>query len=406
MKLSLWKNIIISYASYFRLLKRTFLHSRHTQARLTPRRFVTMVIFCPALLLLQTCHWLGFLLDEILFPRYKQVHIRQPLFIMGVPRSGTTFLHRFLAADRHTFTTVTLWELILAPSVTQRKTILGLAALDRFFGAPVHRLICLLEQTAFGGLNAIHKISLSDPEEDYFFLVPIYACFLLILPFPFFDELGHLAFFDDQTPAPDRQRIMAFYKTCLQRHLYVRGTDKILLSKNVSFSPMAATLADTFPESRLIGTVRHPGRAVPSHISSMMTGAALFDNNTRGHAFRDQMIEVQRYAYTHLDEILSRLPENRHLTVKMEDLQTDLRQVITTIYQQFGYTMTKEFTWFLHRKNRQQRSYTSGHRYDLAAYDMTEKQILQRFADACHRFGYTLTSEAERRPSAVDARTG
>jgi hypothetical protein len=263
-----------------------------------------------------------------------------------------------------------------------------MATLDRLIGAPMKRLISWAEKKVFKGMDSIHKISLSDPEEDYFTLMPIYACFLMILPFPFPEELGHLAFFDDQTPETDKERIMAFYKSCLQRHLYVRGTDKVLLSKNVSFGPMIGALNRTFPDCKIIGTVRNPLFAIPSHISSMMEGASFFDNDIQGNTFRNQMMEIQRYAYTHLVEALPRLPEHRQLMVKMEDLQNDLYNLISSMYVQFNYTMTSTYRTYLLDQDRKQKSYKSAHTYDLASYNLSKQDILNVFADVCHQFGY------------------
>jgi hypothetical protein len=68
-----------------------------------------------------------------LFPAFRRQQIRQPVFVLGVPRSGTTFLHRALAADA-AFTTTRTWELLFAPSLCQRYLIRGLIAVDSSWG--------------------------------------------------------------------------------------------------------------------------------------------------------------------------------------------------------------------------------------------------------------------------------
>ncbi len=385
---SLRENIIISYRTYFHLFKRTFFACRKTQARLTFRRFLTMMFFSPALLALQTVHWLFYIADDLFFPGYRTVDIEQPLFVVGVPRSGTTFLHRFLSQDKERFITFSMWELIFAPTITQRRLILFFSAMDRLAGEPLGRMLKGLERLIFGSLDDIHKISLSEPEEDYFALAPIYACFLMILPFPFPEELGHLAYFDDQTPESDKARIFAFYKTCLQRHLYVWGTDKILLSKNVSFSPMIETLNRFFPECKIIGTVRDPLLAVPSHISSMMAGAAIFDNDIQGETFRDQMMEIQAYAFSRVGKFLPGLPESRQVTVKMEDLKAELYPTIRNIYDRLDYKMSPDFEFYLRCQDREQKRYQSRHNYDLTSFNLSAEVIYRKFADVYRRYGY------------------
>src|SRR5688572_26821538 len=44
------------------------------------------------------------LLDEIFYRGYKKVQIKQPVFIIANPRSGTTYLHRLVALDDERFT--------------------------------------------------------------------------------------------------------------------------------------------------------------------------------------------------------------------------------------------------------------------------------------------------------------
>jgi len=390
---SLFHNIMVSYKTFFKLLWLTFFKSRNTQARLTVKRFFIMAAFFPVLFVVQTMHWIGFVLDEIFFPKYKSVEIRSPLFIVGVPRSGTTFLHRVLANDSERFTTMCLWELILAPSVTERRFWLALARLDGWVGAPFAKLLEWGERHAFRGFDSIHRISLSDPEEDYFLLVPVYACLILILPFPFFEELGSLASFDDSFTEKDKNRIMTFYRSCLQRHLYVRGSGKIFFSKNVSFSPMIGSLIRHFPDCRIIGTVRNPMDAVPSHISSMMAGAKVFDNDTREEEFRDQLMEIQQYAYANIPEKLSLLPESRHMIVKMEDLQATLQRVVHSIYERFGFRMSPAFKTFIQSRDERQRRYKSVHSYDPASFGLTAEMIYSWFSDAFERFSYPAPFE-------------
>lgn len=386
--MELISHMIDSYRTYFRLFRSTFSGTRNTQARLTPRRFIVMSVFLPFFFVLMTVHWLGFITDEVIFRGYRKIPVFSPVFIVGVPRSGTTFLHRVLANDEQRFTKMSLWELILAPSVTERKIILGMGSIDGWLGSPIRRFIGFVERIAFGRLDAIHRISLSDPEEDYFALAPVFACYLLILPFPFSDELGDLAQFDHALSPEKKKRIMAFYKSCLQRHLYVHGNDKLLLSKNVSFAPAVESLNETFPDCKIIATVRNPLDAIPSHISSMMEGAELFDNHTQGTAFRDQMIEVQRFAYSHLDRVLPEWPMNRQVILRFEDLKSLPVDSIKTIYSRFGMELSQKFASFLDETDRNQKAYRSRHHYSAGDYNLEEGEIYAMFRDVFESYGY------------------
>jgi hypothetical protein len=380
--------MLYSYRMFFLLVFKTYFRSRNTQARPSLKRILIMSLFLPLLFILNTMHWLGFLLDEILFRRYRKVEIKAPLFIVGIPRSGTSYTHRLLSKDTDRFITFTLWELLLAPSVSERKLWLLLARLDRSLGSPFSRMIRMLERRSASGLDAIHEIRLSDPEEDYFLLAPLFACYLMILPFPFQDIMGYLAFFDDVATPETKKLIMEFYKSCLKRHLYVWGTEKQLLSKNVSFGSMVASLNETFPDCRILCNVRNPLKSIPSHISSMMAGLEIFDNDPRGHEYRDQMIDLQRYYFSHLSEFLPMLPHERHAFLRMEDLKSDVTGEIKRIYHRFEYEMSDSFETYLEKEKNRERSYSSGHAYSLAAFDLEPEKIIRMFSDMMDKFEY------------------
>jgi hypothetical protein len=63
-------------------------------------------------------------LDRIFFSNYRKQPIDRPIFIIGNPRSGTTFLHRLLlgAGGMAAFE---LWEMLF-PAITARKLLGGI----------------------------------------------------------------------------------------------------------------------------------------------------------------------------------------------------------------------------------------------------------------------------------------
>ena len=177
------------FSQCLRLLWLTLFHSRGTFARPTLKRVGVLSILVPLLLFLQICHWLGFLLDEIFFRKYRAVRIRTPVFILGLPRSGTTFLHRMLARDTENYTTMRLWEMVLAPSITERKLLMALAAFDRRLGGLGHRVLHAFDERVFASGSKIHKVSLFQPEEDEMLLLPLFSSIFLLHLFPFTQAL-------------------------------------------------------------------------------------------------------------------------------------------------------------------------------------------------------------------------
>jgi hypothetical protein len=358
------------------------------------KRLAVMAVFLPVFLAVQTIHWVGLLLDEILFAGYRRTEVREPVFIVGIPRSGTTLLHRVLARDSQRFTTFALWELLFAPSVTQRKLCLAVAAADGWLGGPLRKCIDWMQRAVFGRLDAIHRVSLSDPEEDYFTLLPALACFLLILPFPASRMLWQLTRFDDDLSSAERRHIMAFYRSCLQRHLYVHGADKTLLSKNPSFCSMVGALRETFPDCRVISTVRSPLRAVPSQLSSMRLGLLMFNGERAWSDFQERLVAMLAHYYKHLASTLATWPEDRHVFVPMGELTADVRKTVAKIYERFGMNVSSEYRGSLDAAYEEARSYKSVHEYTLEEFDLDVRTIGEEFSHAFDYFGFEPVSKA------------
>ncbi len=77
-------------------------------------------------------------LDHLVYPGHRKQPINRPIFIVGNPRSGTTFLHRLLlgAGGMASFE---LWEMLFFPAITARK-LLGriVPRMDRLSPARYH----------------------------------------------------------------------------------------------------------------------------------------------------------------------------------------------------------------------------------------------------------------------------
>jgi hypothetical protein len=105
--------------------------SRQRGVKVTPNRLLILSIFLFGLVpVFLTSAWIGWRLDNLMFPRYRRVNVRQLVFIIGNMRSGTTFLHRLMAKDTRNFCYLRTWELGFAPTIIQRKLYEFIAKVD------------------------------------------------------------------------------------------------------------------------------------------------------------------------------------------------------------------------------------------------------------------------------------
>ena len=84
--------------------------------------------------------------------------------------------------------------------------------------------------------------------------------------FPYVEEFGRPVF-PMRLPSGERRKLMRYYRSCLQRHLYANGPRKTLLSKSTQSSGTVESLREEFPDAKFITIVRHPYHSVASHVS-------------------------------------------------------------------------------------------------------------------------------------------
>ena len=345
------------------------------------RRVLVMLAFLPLFALVQGIHWIGFLLDDVLFRGWRRVQVREPLFVLGVPRSGTTKLHEVLAKDDQ-YTTFSTWECLFALSVTERRFWLGLSRIDALIGRPGARVLSWIERRIFAALDDVHAMSLTTPEEDYFALMPILSCFILALPFPGFEHLWRIGRFDQALPDAERQRILDFYEASLKKHLYVHGAHKRLLSKNAAFAPLAGSLAERFADARFIVCLRDPMQTVPSQLSSIAPGLAFFGVPPDSTTIRDRFLDQLAFYYSNLDALARSQPPERCVTIGLPQLKAGLATTLTAAYARLGLPLDDRFAQVLEGEAISARRYRSEHSYTLEQFGLDPARIATRFAFA------------------------
>ncbi len=274
-------------------------------APLSPRRLVFLFLLYPPFVVLQLVHWLAFGLDEIFFPGYRDVAIEDPLIVTGVPRSGTTFVHRLLAAESQAFSTMRTWEVLLAPAVSERRLIQGLAAFDRFCGGLGARLLARATKALVGDrMEDVHAVGLDAAEEDYLALLPAAGCFGLVLAFPTSEHLWSLGSLSS-LPRRDREALIRFYAALVQKHLYVFGKGRRFLSKNAAFGTWIPALAERFDRARFLVCVRAPLEGLSSQLSSIEPARALFGIDPGRDRLNTRFIELFERTHVALEKTLA-----------------------------------------------------------------------------------------------------
>jgi len=394
-----------NFRLFWRTFYRSFFTAQNTPARLTRKRIIFLLLFYMVWPLGTLVHWFCFLLDDIFFPGHKTQPIEKPLFILGNLRSGSTFLHRLLSRDSETFTSLTIWDIYLTPSVIQKKITQFFSRLDNKLGGHLHHLLYEFDRRTLGKFK-IHPISFFQPEEDENILFHIWDSFWVSFLFPFMDELPNYQHFDEALPPERKRRIMAFYRSMLQRHMYATGK-KYYVAKAPAFSAKIETLAEFFPEARIIYLARNPLDMLPSTVSWINYARRVFTQPKEKYLYLDEIVDFTQHWYSHPLKYLDSHPSPRHLILKYDDLIQRPEHVLHSFYEQFGYPDKPGLDDIVDQAVKETLSFHSDHIYSYEEMGFTRQQIIDLYPDIFERFDFdqrdpalsNLESQAAKLPS-------
>jgi len=335
--------------------------------------------------------WSGLIFDRVFYPKFKKVDIKEPIFILGNPRSGTTFLHRLFAKDKKNFITMKTWEIFAAPSIMGRKIIRKLAKFDRQIGKPGRKQLEDIEFKIHKD-NPMHKTKFWKAEEDDWLFLHIWSSLKAWMLSGILKEAKTYVYFDKLMPGEDKDRILKFYKKCLQRHLFFHRTkSKHYLAKNPNFTPMIDSLRHHFPDAKIIYLVRNPLRVIPSYVSMLQGQAEVLDDPIALKTISSYVIDMAKHWYTYPLQMLDQMPKSDYEIIKLEDLSQNVKDTVEKIYQKFDLKLTKKFEKRLVKVTKESRRHKSKHNYSLKELGLTKKKIISEFQEVFLRFNFKNT---------------
>jgi hypothetical protein len=352
------------------------------------RMLVRLFVFVP---LVASFHAVCFLLDGLLFPGLHRVRVRAPVFLVGHARSGTTLLHRLMSRDAERFSSFRLYELYF-PSLLQKQAIRALARFDRgALGGFFERRVRAWESKRYGKTQDIHAMGLTQPEEDDFLFYWSCASGTWMLKLP---AMGEIDFYHlDREVEKRRRRVERFYADCIRRQLYLNGPDRVHLCKAPHFAGRVASLIESFPDARIVVTMRSPHETIPSLLKLMQVGYRLRGwDEPRVARSLGVLAEQSFHTYRHPLEVLAQHPETRHAIVDYRDLVAEPKRSVAEVYAALGLPLAADYAALLDEEQKRARRHESGHRYSLAEFGLDADAIEHELAGLFERYGWNTAA--------------
>lgn len=324
-------------------------------------------------------------LDEILYPDYRRRDV-QPVFIVGQPRCGSTFLHRTLAADNGVCFAVKHIEWRY-PFISLQKLIQRLG-LDKNLGGADY-----WPDTDAGRLAAkMHPNTLADWEEDgIFFEENFLHHFFIFLRFPYPGLLSYVDSFPELPPRIQKRMLDVYVKT-LKKIQYLRGPESLFyLSKEVTSHKRIPALLEVFPAARFIVIVR-PAQHFMSSLSALMrmstrskTGGDPGELAWWREEFMGRMQADSRRLVGLCRDVI---PIDQQVRVSSNLFVNEPAQAVALIYRELKLDISERFAAHLALLKKRQEERQRGYDYDqlrlegFEEYDAFVREIDQTYINA------------------------
>jgi hypothetical protein len=355
----------------------------YTYRRFTLRAWLLSVFFIFQFSLNQFLHLLFRLLDEVFFFRYKKVKIKEPVFIIANPRSGTTYLHRLISKDDDKFTyTKFAHTFFMTASFTRFANLVKWV--DSHTGNLIRNTLNKIDEVFWGGWDNIHAMGFNKAEEDELPFAQTMMSIGNFIPFPYYHLIDDVKFLDKEPPSV-RKGVMDFYESCVKRFVYASGQEKTYLAKNVMSTGRFKSILERFPDAKIIYIARHPYEALPSMASmfSMMYGDTA-DAQLSRQAIAEQGIQF----YLYLAEMRRDIPASQFIALKYDDLVEQPKATVLKVYEHFDWHASEAFIQTLQAEQVRQKDYRSAHEYSLDKFSLSKEYIYERLFTIFHEFGF------------------
>lgn len=305
-------------------------------------------------------------------PELAEVPIRRPLFVVGLPRTGTTLLHKLLSADPNGRAPL-LWELWYPASAPRWQS----SRVDPRIARTA--LTLDLMSVMSPGFSAIHHLAYDEPDECFHVLEATFLCSM-------FGMRGDVHSYMRWLYTQDMRPAYRFHHRVLQRLQWGRESGHVVLKSPVHLSALDA-LFEIFPDACVVQTHRHPLSAAASCCSMTRATRVLHSDAVDSKRLGADWMNTWGTAMDLSLEARRRIDPARICDVSYGELMVEPQRVVRQIYDHFGYAHDERMAAGVDRWLRDNPQNKHGeHSYSADDFGLDPAEVRRRFAGYLERF--------------------
>ena len=323
--------------------------------------FTGVLLFCLRIIVAA-----GQILDHLFFWSIRKP-LNNPIIIVGNPRSGTTFLHRFLIKQQ-IGSGSQLWQ-TLYPSILIQKLVKPFLPLMEKISPARHHS------------TEAHKTSLTSVETDDVSLLFRYLDgFFLYGFFLTFDD-DDLFHWVDPRIRDTSKRDFEWFESTWKRNLISNKSNRYI-GKLFSLSSNLPAFQKQYKDAKILYMIRDPLSVIPSGLS-LVTGVldkkfdfwSLESDTKKRFINRLYLALVELLKRFHQDWVNNRIDKEKVMIIRFDFMMNNFESLMDDIIDFLNIQRNDQLSKDIQYTAEKQREYQSGHKYDLEKFGLSENQI-------------------------------
>ncbi|MBN2758316.1 MAG: sulfotransferase [Bacteroidales bacterium] len=339
----------------------------------SPLPFYRLIFLIIGRIFLKIIFVLGSLIDFLFFDKINKI---KPVFLIGHPRSGTTFLHRFLLEVNPKYRGMYLWEM-LVPYLSLR-----------IIFKPIIKLIAEKSKKKLYDTR-IHTTGLFKAETD-----DVALFFKSFEGLFFWLYFGAFKKYDNITSLENELNLISNIKKTLENLNILHSKNltekihqgKIMFSKSFSLILDIEKLISSFPSAKVILLLRDPVEVIPSSMSltrNVLQNLYDFDklDDDIKNNYYNNLYSASIIFYKSLHNTIQKAKNNADsiLLIQYKNLKTDFSNEFNRLIDFLEINLSDEFRKKIISQESKQKEYKSQHKYSLEEFGLSEQKIITDF---------------------------